>query len=88
MVQVLISGNEISKKRSFDYIPEISKLILMITIRLPLGSFRFLTLKLNDNNNNKNSLIMCQTPFQEPETILFNPHGVSQKEVMILYIFH
>ena len=60
----------------------------MITIRLPLGSFRFLTLKLNDNNNNKNSLIMCQTPFQEPETILFNPHGVSQKEVMILYIFH
>ena len=47
--------------------PEISKLILMITISLPLGSFRFLALKLNDNNNkNNNSLIMCQTPFQEP----------------------
>ena len=39
----------------------------MITISLPLGSFRVLALKLNDNNNkNNNSLIMCQTPFQEP----------------------
>ena len=39
----------------------------MITISLPLGSFRFLALKLNDNNNkNHNSLIMGQTPFQEP----------------------
>ena len=25
---------------------------------------------------------------QEPETILFNPHDVSQREVMISYIFH
>ena len=31
---------------------------------------------------------MCQTPFQEPDTILFNPHDLSQREVMILHIFH
>ena len=31
---------------------------------------------------------MCQTPFQEPDTILFNPHDISQREVMILHIFH
>lgn len=31
---------------------------------------------------------MRQTPFQEPDTILFNPHDISQREVMILHIFH
>lgn len=31
---------------------------------------------------------MCHTPFQVLKTILFNPHDISDREVILLFIFH